>query len=161
VLPAGVTSAGPGEDPLLRIRDATPRHLPAVNRLVGDAGLPLDGLTDAAVVLVAELDGTMVGAIALERHGDGTDIVFLLRSAVVDPAKRGHGIGARLTGAALERVDAEDRPVALLTETAAGYFPCFGFMPVDRGELPAALQASQELRGACPTSAQALLRQGR
>jgi amino-acid N-acetyltransferase len=161
VLPAGMTTVGRGEGPPVRIRDATPPDLSAVHRLIGDAGLPLEGLTDAAVVLVADVDDTVVGAAALERHGIGPDTVFLLRSAVVDPAKRGLGIGTLLTVAALERVDAAVAPVALLTETAEGYFPRFGFTQVDRGELPAALQASEELRGACPTSAQALMRRAR
>lgn len=153
-----MTIAGRGNAPLVRIRDAAPQDLPAVHKLIGEASLPLDGWADASVVLVAVLGHTVVGTVALERHGAGRDAAFLLRSAAVDPANRGHGIGAQLTAAALERVDATDTPVALLTETAEDYFPRFGFTRVDRAELPAALQASAELRGACPTSAHALLR---
>jgi amino-acid N-acetyltransferase len=48
--------------------------------------------------------------------------------------------------------------VALLTETAAGWFPRFGFHPVDRAALDPALAASAELAGACPATAQAFLR---
>jgi amino-acid N-acetyltransferase len=142
----------------VHIREAMPADLPAVHRLVGNAGLPLDGLTDAAVVLVAEADGTVLATVALERHGLGPDTAFLLRSTAVDPAKRGLGIGARLTLAALDRVDASNAPVALLTETAEDYFPRFGFTPVERDQLPAALGASEELRGACPATAQTMLR---
>lgn len=50
--------------PLARCCQPHSWDLPAVHRLVGDAGVPLNGSTDAAVVLVAELDGTAVGAIA-------------------------------------------------------------------------------------------------
>jgi amino-acid N-acetyltransferase len=82
----------------------------------------------------------------------------LLHSAAVEPAWRGRGVGSALTAAALADVDTVGGPVALLTETAAGYFPRFGFTPVERGELPTALAASAELRGACPASARALLR---
>jgi amino-acid N-acetyltransferase len=44
------------------------------------------------------------------------------------------------------------------TGGTAGYFPRFGFRPVDRAALPAALATSAELRGACPASARSLLR---
>jgi amino-acid N-acetyltransferase len=140
------------------VRGATPADLAPVRDLIAAAGLPLAGLDDATVLLVAEADDGVVGAIALERYDDGGGPVFLLRSAVVDPAWRGRGVGAVLTAAVLERVDAERAPVALLTETAGGYFPRFGFTVVPRDRLPAALAASAELQGACPASADALLR---
>jgi amino-acid N-acetyltransferase len=146
------------EGPPVTVREAAPADLPVVSRLITDAGLPLDGLSDAAVVLVAEAGGAVVGTVALERHGTGQDTTFLLRSAAVEPAWHGRGIGTALTAAALQRVDSVGAPVALLTETAAAYFPRFGFASLTRDALPAALTASAELRGACPVSAQALLR---
>jgi amino-acid N-acetyltransferase len=154
VLRAGMT--GPAV-PGVTIRAATPDDRPAAPELIAGAGLPLDGLEDAAL-LVADEDGAVVGTVALERYGDGRGTVYLLRSAAVAPEHRGRGIGAALTAAALERVDAERAPVALLTETADGWFPRFGFRPVPREALPAALSASAELRGACPATARALLR---
>jgi amino-acid N-acetyltransferase len=154
VLRNGVT----GAVPRVTIRPATPEDDPAVRALIAGAGLPLDGLDDAAVLLVADADGTVVGTVALERYPAESGSVFLLRSAAVAPEHRGRGIGAALAAAALERVDAERAPVALLTETADGWFPRFGFRPVPRDELPEALAASAELRGACPDSARALLR---
>jgi GNAT superfamily N-acetyltransferase len=69
------------------------------------------------VVLVADVGDAVVGAIALERHGTGPDTAFLLRSAVIDPAWRGHGVGGLLTDAALGWVDEVPAPVALLPET--------------------------------------------
>jgi len=151
------STARPGDPPMV-VREAAPADRPAVRDLVSAAGLPLDGLDDAAVVLVAETAGAVVGTVALERHGTGTDTAFMLRSVAVDPARRGSGIGAELTRAALERVDAVGAPVALLTETAADYFPRFGFVPAERDALPASLGASAELTGACPASARALIR---
>ena len=62
-----------------------------------------------------------------------------------------------LVRAALAAVDPAG-PVALLTETAAGWFPRFGFHLVDRAALDPALAASAELAGACPATAQAFLR---
>jgi amino-acid N-acetyltransferase len=146
------------EVPPVRIREAAPADLTAVRELITAAGLPLVGLDDAAHVLVAEAGGPIVGTVALERHGGQFGPVFLLRSAAVDPAWRGRGVGGALISAALARVDAAHAPVALLTETAADYFPRFGFHRVDRAHLPRALSASAELRGACPATAQALFR---
>jgi amino-acid N-acetyltransferase len=143
------------------VRDASPADMAAIDALIRDAKLPLDGLEAAAVVLVAEIDGAVHGAIALERYGEGDRAAFLLRSAVVPPASRGRGIGTALTAAALQRVDTEAAPVALLTETAGEYFPRFGFALVERAELPVELAASPELRGACPATARAFLRPAR
>lgn len=135
------------------VRLAVAGEADAVARLVADAGLPLAGLAEAWRVWVAEAGGQIVGTAVLERHGD----VLLLRSVVITPAWRGAGLGARLVAAALEAAEPVG-PVALLTETAAGWFPRFGFVPVEREGLPAALAASAELQGACPATAVALLR---
>jgi amino-acid N-acetyltransferase len=149
---------GDSEGAPVRVREAGPEDRPAVRELIAAAGLPLDGLDDAAPVLVAVAGDLVVGTAALERHGGAPDPVFLLRSAAVDSSWRGRGIGAALTTVALAHVDADHAEVALLTETAAGYFTRFGFRAVERAALPAALGASAELRGACPASAQALVR---
>lgn len=71
------------------VREASPADLARVRALVTEAGLPLAGLHTAATVLVADAGGSVVGAVALERHGGGPELAFLLRSAVVDPARRG------------------------------------------------------------------------
>lgn len=153
-----MTAIPDDEDPPVRVRDATPADLPAARALITAAGLPLDGLADAAVVLVADAGGTVVGTVVLERHGSGPGTVFLLRSATVEASWQGRGVGAALAAGALRGVDAAAAPVALLTETADDWFARFGFTPVDRSSLPAALEGSAELRGACPASARALLR---
>jgi len=44
--------------------------------------------------------------------------------------------------------------VYLLTETAAGFFPRFGFQPIQRAEVAPAVQQSIEFTSACPASAQ-------
>lgn len=73
-------------------------------------------------------------------------------------------MGAALVTAALATADAEaggTATVALLTETADGYFDRFGFTAVKRDTLPAALAASPELAGACADTARAYLRNSR
>jgi amino-acid N-acetyltransferase len=140
-------------------RRATAEDAAAVERLVREAGLPLAGLDDAVLRFVTDDHGAVVAVAALEEHGSGTGRVFLLRSVVTRPDLRGRGAGAAVTRAALRHVDDAGAPVALLTETAEHWFPRFGFQAVERVDLPPALAASEELRGACPVSAHALLRE--
>jgi len=142
------------------IRHAQAVDWPGIRRLVDAAGLPPDGLADSHVVIVAARANRIVGTAALERHGEGDATAYLLRSVAVDDSERGSGIGAGLVRRILEDVPTA-APVALLTETAADFFPRFGFVAIDRADLPASLAASPELHGACPASAQALLREGR
>jgi amino-acid N-acetyltransferase len=138
------------------IRAARADELEPVRALLVDARLPLDGFDDAAVVLVAVDGSAVVGAIALERHGEPP--AMLLRSAVVAPALRGSGLGEALVRSALAVADDAGAPVALLTETAAGWFPRFGFVEMPWSQLPEPLSASRELQGACSASATAMLR---
>ena len=53
----------------------------------------------------------------------------------------------------IEATSQKLRAVYLLTTTADAYFPRFGFETIERSELDPALQASEELRGACPDTA--------
>jgi amino-acid N-acetyltransferase len=99
---------------------------------------------------VADDRGRIVGAIGLEAYGaEG-----LLRSAAVDPAARGAGLGAALVERVL--VHARERGVRsvyLLTTTAERYFPRFGFERITRETVTGAVKDSVEFREACPASA--------
>jgi len=136
------------------VRPAKPADRPAVERLLREAGLPLDGVADAfGGYLVAEVSGAVVGAIGLEWHGG----YALLRSAVVAAGWRGRGLGVRLTEAALaEARRGGAQAVYLLTTTAVDFFPRFGFAAIDRSHVPAAVQRSVEFQGACPDTAVAM-----
>ena len=136
------------------LRDAEPAELPEVADLLRAAALPIDGFPeDTPVVLIVDLDGAVVGAVALEMHGPAA----LLRSAVVRAGARGHGLGLKLIDAVLRRAWAEGAAsVSLLTETADAFFPRFGFRAVQRTDLPSELERSAELRGACPDTAVAM-----
>ncbi len=133
------------------IRAATAADLRAVHELLREAKLPLDGVpADLANFLVAVRDGMVVGAIGLERYRESA----LLRSAVVHPTMRGLGVGECLVTALLESARALGiRDMVLLTTTAEGWFPRFGFSRISRDAVPAAMHASAELQGACPASA--------
>lgn len=145
----------------LEVRPATSIDLEAARGLVRDAGLPLDGFDEAASVFVAERDGAILGVAALEDHTDQNGRALLLRSVAVRPDRRGDGIGAALVHAALRAAEHVDVSVSLLTETAADYFPRFGFEPTTRDGLPSSLGASEELQGACAVTAHALIRRRR
>jgi amino-acid N-acetyltransferase len=135
------------------IRPARPSDLPSIAALLLGARPPIAGVQDHLDgFLVAERQGRLIGCAGIERHGQAA----LLRSVAVAAEERGRGLGARLVVACLERArEAAVSSVSLLTETAESFFPRFGFVPVDRLELPRALADSEELRGACPESARA------
>ena len=138
----------------ISIRAATPADRMQVVSLLDASGLSSEGVDPAlAGFAVAESDGTVVGVAGLERYGRQG----LLRSVAVSDRHRGLGLGARLT----ESVIADARANGLdglyaLTTTAERYFPRLGFEVIERGAIPAEVQASAEFRTICPGSAVAL-----
>jgi amino-acid N-acetyltransferase len=137
------------ETDTIRRADASDRD--AIADLVAGAGLPPEGVLDeASVFFVAERGSRVVGCCGLEIYGEDA----LLRSVAVAAAERGRGTGARLVAHALS--DARERGLAsvfLLTTTAPGYFPRFGFSDVARDDVPARVRESDEFRGICPSTA--------
>ena len=138
----------------IQLVPAAPADLPAVLALLTASGLPQDGLAEHFDAAVVARDGAaVVGSAALELYGEAA----LLRSVAVAEGLRGQGLGRELTTAALELARARGvRRVYLLTTTAEGYFPSFGFAPVSRAEVEPAVLASVEFAGACPASAAVL-----
>jgi amino-acid N-acetyltransferase len=129
------------------------RHeeLPAVLSLLERSRLPLDGVGEhLGSALVARHKGNVVGSAILELYGDSA----LLRSVAVRQAFRGRGLGARLTQAALDLARARGvRRAYLLTETAAEFFPRFGFRAISRERVPETVRTSVEFVSACPVGA--------
>ena len=104
---------------------------------------------------MARAGSRVVGTAAPELLGD----TALLRSVAVEAALRGQGIGHQLTHAALDLARALGiREVYLLTETAAAFFPRFGFQPIARARVAPAVQQSVEFVSACPASALVMVR---
>jgi amino-acid N-acetyltransferase len=153
----------PATDPRMTytLRPATADDLAPVSALLAAAHLAPNAL-DAQfgpqfAVAVDGESGRIIGAAGVERYGDGNDSVGLLRSAVVDETWRGHGVGAALTQDRLAWAEHEAlRAVYLLTETAAEYWPRFGFERTARDGAPASLQTSHEWKQGCPASAVAM-----
>lgn len=134
------------------IRAAHIADLPGIEWLLKSNHLPTVGVAEAlAHFFVAENDGTLVGVTGVEPCGTDT---ALLRSVAVSQESRGKGLGGQLVAHAIS--DAASRGVKelyLLTTTAEGYFPNFGFTSVARDAAPPDVKATAEFRGACPASA--------
>lgn len=143
------------------IRPATPGDLAPVAALLTAAHLAPNALEaqfgPQFAVAVDSESGAVIGAAGIEQYGDDSARVGLLRSAVVDERWRGHGVGAALTEDRLAWAEhAALRAVYLLTETAAEYWPKFGFLRTDRAAAPDGLMASHEWKSGCPASAVAM-----
>ena len=139
------------------LRPAAEGDLDDALALLAACRLPTAGVREhfPAAFLVARdgETGALVGLAGVEVYGDAG----LLRSVAVSEAQRGTGLGQRLTEAVLAHARERGvREVYLLTATAERFFPRFGFRRIDRADLPAALEGSAELRGACPASAVAM-----
>lgn len=141
---------------MVTIERATAEDLPGVEALLGSAGLPLDGAADAfRSGVVARDGGRIVGCAAVELYGDAA----LVRSVAVDAAMRGRGLGARLVASveALAR-DGGAHEAYLLTETAEGWFPRFGYAVISRDEAAPAVGTSVEFTSACTETCAAFRR---
>ena len=137
------------------LRPATPADLPAVERLLTAANLPLDGVEgalDAFIVAEADdgADRRLVGVAGLEVCSDNA----LLRSVAVAPEWQGRGLGRGLVERMVAAAEARGlHALYLLTTTAEHYFPSFGFGRVDRDAVPDDVRDTAEFRVACPASA--------
>lgn len=141
---------------MLRLRLADPRDGSGIRALLELNGLPTSDLASSRPeFVVAEEEGGLVGAGALERFGAAA----LLRSVVVAADRRGTGVGQRIVGELEQRARAAGvRELVLLTQTAAPFFAHYGYRTVERGKVSAAVQASAEFRSICPTSATCMVK---
>lgn len=139
------------------IESARSDDLPAILALLDQHQLPHAAIEQhLGDTLVAREDQRVIGCAAVERYGTAG----LLRSVAVAPERRGSGLGIRLTTAALDYARAHGiRTVYLLTETAADFFPRFGFHPLARTAVAPAVRQSAEFTGACPETALVMVKE--
>jgi len=139
------------------LRQARADDLTAVLSLLEQQQLPTDGVKAAlGDFIIAEERGALAGTIGLERYGQ----YGLLRSAAVADDWKGKGVGALLVKRLFETAQACGlTSLYLLTTTAEGYFPRFGFTKVPRDAVPEPVQASVEFTTACPSTATAMVRE--
>ena len=119
-------------------------------------GLPSGDLREPEVRLFAFRDGdAAIGYAGLEIYG--TDA--LLRSVVVDPARRRAGLGRAIVEATLAEAHRLGATRAFLLTTAAkAYFERLGFAAIERASAPAAILATRQAVGLCPSSAPLMVR---
>ncbi|HEX9704409.1 MAG TPA: arsenic resistance N-acetyltransferase ArsN2 [Gemmatimonadales bacterium] len=132
------------------IRPATTHDFPAIVSLLERNTLPREGL-DPATPALAAMDGNrLVGCAAVELYQGAA----LLRSVAVEADRRGEGLGRDLTRAALQLARTRGvKTVYLLTETAGGFFPKFGFKQITRDDVEPGVKQSAEFTTACPSTA--------
>jgi arsenate reductase len=133
------------------VRKAARGDLNRITQLLESASLPTLGVAEHLQhFLVAEVEGTIVGALGLEVYGD----TALLRSAVVLDEMRNRGIGAHLYAKNVDQArQLGVRRLLLLTNTAEGYFARKGFKKIDQKSVTGPVTASVEFTGACPSHA--------
>ena len=132
---------------------ATAADRPAIRALLTEARLPvadLDAAPQPTFWVVRDDSGRPVGAIGLERHGDAA----LLRSLVVAPGERLHGLGRTLVRTVEQHAQATGiMQLVLLTDTAEAFFRRLDYAVIDRDRAPPAVASSAEFLTLCPSTA--------
>jgi N-acetylglutamate synthase-like GNAT family acetyltransferase len=120
-------------------------------------GLPADDLGEEGRAFFRIVDGPeTAGFGGYELHGT----FALLRSLVIHPARRRHGVGQAAAALLLDKARAAGaRQAYLLTTTAAPFFERLGFARIDRSSAPEAILRTRQAAGLCPSSAALLVRE--
>jgi N-acetylglutamate synthase-like GNAT family acetyltransferase len=136
-----------GENAVARIEPAIAGDLPAIKQLLQRSNLPVEGVGEILnSTLVARQNGSIVGAIGLERYDDAG----LVRSFAVASGWRGRGVGKELGIALLQHAAHQGiRKVYLLTNTIRDLAARHGFREISRDDVPAAVRESVEFRLNC------------
>lgn len=134
---------------LEEIRPGDPAHDRMVHWLT-DARLAVTDLDEGGPVFLVSPSGESPVAFA-GLTGDGQD--RLLRSVVVDPARRSEGLGRSFLDAveAFALRSGAER-LWLLTDSASPFFRAAGYVERDRADVPALVRASSQFQGLCSSS---------
>lgn len=141
------------------IAPAAGNDVTAIAALLRAAGLPHEDFAPhIGHFLVARRGGKIAGAVGAEVQGEDA----LLRSLVVASEARGAGLGGELVREMEQAAGAWGvRRWWLLTTTAEAFFVKRGFRVTPRAAAPAAIAATAEFRGLCPSVAVCLSRERR
>ena len=136
---------------MFRVSPASAEDLTAIRALLESSGLPTSDLESARPEFtVVRKEGAIIAAGALQRFGSAA----LVRSVAVATDHRGGGLGQAIV-LELERRASASRisRLVLLTQTAERFFSRQGYTVIERSTAPEGVQASDEFRSLCPTSA--------
>jgi N-acetylglutamate synthase-like GNAT family acetyltransferase len=125
-----------------------------LTKLLTENDLPVPGIEDQPVrFITARCNNRLVGCLGWESYG----FRVLLRSLAVQQNHQRQGIATQLVHSVLSRLAIEGvSEFYLLTNNAAGFAARFGFKPIDRGELPRALQTSHQVASSICSKAQCM-----
>jgi len=135
----------------MQVRRATASDLESIRSLLVEAELPVEDLLAADVKFWVATDALGIsGAVGIEDFGRSG----LLRSLVVAPRSRSHGLGSEL----VRELEASMRSrglksLVLLTQTAENFFAKRGYIRTPRDQVPEQVRLSGEFRTLCPASA--------
>jgi amino-acid N-acetyltransferase len=140
----------------IRYSAATGSDLPAIQALLADCHLPVDGLESLAEnSLMAKMDSRLVGTVSLEPYGRSA----LLRSLAVARDCRGRSLGQSLCARMVSRARLLGvGQLYLLTADAERYFTALNFKRIQWSEAPTQIQATSQFRSVCPKSAVCMAR---
>ena len=138
------------------LRTGTGRDASHIHALLERNGLPTSDLEASQPQFIVLCEGAqIIGAGALQRFGS----IALLRSVAVEPQRRGSGLARMIVQELERRAYASDvAQLVLLTQTAKRFFEHQGYQVIDRQQVPQAVQASEEFRSLCPSSATCMVK---
>jgi ribosomal protein S18 acetylase RimI-like enzyme len=105
------------DDVVVEVFTGVRAELRPLFELAEDSTAELDSYLDSGTVLVASVDGRIVGHLQLVPTGDGQ---MEIKNMAVDEAHQGRGIGRRLVEAAVDLVSAEPVTTLRVATAAAG-----------------------------------------
>ena len=132
--------------------EEVPGTVPDLAAMLAEAGLPTEDLAEPGRWFFRFAEGgRTVGFIGWEAE-DGANA--LLRSAVVAPARRGHGDGRQIIRWALTRLaELGFTDAWILTTTIEALALRLGFARAGRDEAPDAIRRSRQFAQLCPSTA--------
>ena len=136
----------------MKMKPPENHHLPAIETLLRESGLPTDDLAlqDLSLFLIYARDGQLNAVGGLERCGKRA----LIRSVATATDWRGRGLAQRVVRE-LEQLarDSGFIELYLLTETAERFFERLDYEVCDRSKVPQPVRECRQFSSLCPDTA--------
>ncbi len=137
------------------IEQAEPQQLQAVLKLLKECDLHTEDVADIfnGNFCIALNDSEIAGCCGMEIHGE----TALLRSVAVKNEYRENRLAERMVKERTARAGEQGtETVYLLTIDAENYFHRFGFVEVERSEVPSQIKQTYEYSNLCPIDAKVM-----